>query len=45
MWMMVSRRLIMILLQMKSVIAVMMFAGVAVAAPGGYTGQIRDISQ
>ena len=25
---------------MKSMIAVMMFAGVALAAPGGYTGQI-----
>ena len=36
---MVAPRLISVLLQMKSMIAVMMFAGVALAAPGGYTGQ------
>ena len=40
----VSRRLLIFLLQMKSMIAVMMFAGVALAAPGGYTGQIRHFS-
>ena len=40
----VALRLIRVLLQMKSMIAVMMFAGVALAAPGGYTGQIRHFS-
>ena len=41
----VARRLIRVLLQMKSMIAVMMFAGVALAAPGGYTGQTKHFSK
>ena len=41
----VSRRLLIFLLQMKSMIAVMMFAGVALAAPGGYTGRTKHFSK